>query len=61
MFKHADPSRRTPTYLQANTKENVVWQLKLLPVLLLGIFARDWWEDRHYRRARKIARIHNVH
>lgn len=33
MFKSADPTRRVPTYLQANTKENLVWQLKLSLVL----------------------------
>lgn len=44
-MRRADPSRRTPTYLQAYTQENLVWQLKLLPVVLAGLAAHSWWED----------------
>ena len=52
-FKEADPTRRTPVYLQNHTKENFVWQLKLTGVLLIGMWGYDYaktkWEDRQRR------------
>lgn len=53
MFKHADPTRRLPVYLQANTAENFVWQLKLTAVLLTGYLAYEIVQDR--RRMKKYA------
>ncbi len=53
-MKHADPSRRTPTYLQARTQENLVWQLKLTVLFISAMCLKDWWDDRDTKkRARK--------
>lgn len=41
MFRTADPTRRIPTYLQTNTKENIIWQLKLTALILLGFTVWD--------------------
>ena len=49
-FKHADPSRKIPTYLQMNTVENVKWQLKLTAVLFVYLLGRDWWEHRQWQK-----------
>ena len=50
MFKPADPTRRIPVYLQAYTKENVIWQLKLTAVFLAGMYVWDYaqmrWETK---------------
>jgi len=58
-FKHADPSRRTPTYLQANTQENVIWQLKLLGLLFVWIGVQGWWENRQYKKKYAHLKSHN--
>lgn len=41
IFKPADPSRRMPVWLQAYTKENFIWQIKLAVVYLVGIYAHE--------------------
>ena len=52
-FKEADPTRRTPVYLQNHTKENFVWQLQLGVVMLVGLWVSAYsetkWEDRQRR------------
>lgn len=53
-MRRADPSRRTPTYLQAYTQENLVWQLKLTPVVILGVMAYGWWQDNEFEIKRKL-------
>lgn len=53
MFKHADPTRRTPTYLQNGTQENVIWQLKLLAVFLGFMWIKEGLE---YHRNKKLIR-----
>lgn len=50
MFKHADPTRRMPTYLQAHTVENLVWQLKLTGVLLVGIIVYETIQERREQK-----------
>lgn len=52
MFKSADPTRRVPVYLQAYTKENVVWQLKLTAVFLAGMYALEYVRER--REAKRL-------
>ena len=52
MFKHADPTRRTPVYLQAYTKENIVWQLKLTAVFILGTYV--WGRIQEYREINRF-------
>jgi len=53
MFKAADPTRRLPVYLQNGTKENIIWQFKLLGVYLLGAYTWDKysiWRDNRRRK-----------
>lgn len=57
MFKHADPSRRLPMYLQPNTVENVTWQLKLLGVYIAGMMVYSYIEEK--REAKRRARWSN--
>lgn len=54
MFKPADPSKRRPAYLQSHTKENAIWQLKLLPLALALVMAHGWWEDNQDEIKRKL-------
>lgn len=46
MFKSADPSSRIPAVLQANTKENLVFQLALAAVFVGGMMVKDVLEER---------------
>jgi hypothetical protein len=50
MFKSADPSSRIPAVLQANTKENIIFQITLAAVFVGGMMAKDALE---YRREMK--------
>lgn len=50
IFKPADPSRRVPTYLQAHTKENFIWQLKMTVLLIVGMQVKDRIEERKWRK-----------
>lgn len=52
-LKTADPTRRTPVYLQAYTKENFFWQLKLTAVLMAGLMVYDWYEERKFKQELK--------
>lgn len=45
MFKTADPTRRTPTWLQAGTKENIIWQLKMTVLVVAAIEAKSRYDD----------------
>jgi hypothetical protein len=55
MFRHADPTRRLPVYLQPYTAENLVWQLKLTAVLMAGILVYEVVQDR--RRQNRYANL----
>lgn len=52
-FKTADPTRRIPTYLQAHTKENLIWQLKLTAVLMVAMEAYNWYDERKFQQKMK--------
>jgi hypothetical protein len=56
-FRHADPTRRIPTYLQAHTVENLVWQLKLTAVLIAGYVVYETVKDR--RNQKKLEAQYN--
>lgn len=45
----------TPTYLHPYTKENLVWQLKLTAVVLVGIAAYEGWET--YQESKRLKRF----
>ncbi len=45
-FKSADPSRRTPTWLQNGTKENIIWQLKMTVLVVSVMEAYEWYQER---------------
>lgn len=55
MFKRIDTAwkSRTPTYLHNGTKENLIWQLKLTAVLVAGMWAYGWYEDRQEQKKYK--------
>ncbi len=61
IFRTADPTRRTPTWLQARTKENFVWQLKVSAIGMLLLLAYDWWTTRRYDQEieRKLAELND--
>ena len=44
---------RTPDYLHPNTPENIVWQLKLLAVMLVGYEVGNQIRDRVQDRRRR--------
>lgn len=46
MFRTADTTRRTPVYLQAHTKENLIWQLKMTVLMFVGIGLKDWYDKK---------------
>ena len=46
MFKTADPTRRVPTFLQAYTKENFVFQLTAATLLIVGCAVKDEIQER---------------
>ena len=52
-WKTADPSRRIPVYLQAHTKENFIWQLKMTVVVTAGLMAYTYIEDEIEERKRR--------
>ncbi len=54
MFKSADPSRRTPTWLQSRTKENIIWQLKMTVLVVSAMEAYDWYEERKLKKMRNL-------
>ena len=58
-FRHADPSRRTPTYLQAYTVENLVWQLKLLVGFAAVYLPYTYIKDKREMRVR-IRELHTT-
>lgn len=49
-FKTADPTRRIPTYLQAHTKENMVWQLKLTALFFVYIGLAEVWDRYQWKK-----------
>lgn len=57
MFRPADPSRRIPVYLQAYTKENFIWQLKLTGLLFAGTYAWACIEAKREEKKRKNLRL----
>jgi hypothetical protein len=55
MFKPANPDLRRPAYLQAHTKENMIWQLKLSGLLLIGFILADKVSELREKKRRKNA------
>jgi hypothetical protein len=55
MFKRLEAAwnARTPKYLHNGTKENFLFQLALTVLMLLGIWAKDEWEERQRRNRLK--------
>lgn len=49
-MKTADPSRKTPVYLQAYTKENFIWQLKVAAVMYFAFHVYEVVEAKRARR-----------
>lgn len=50
MFRPADRNRRLPAYLQPHTKENIIWQLQLTALIILGGMVWDEYQSRQYRK-----------
>lgn len=50
IFKPADTSRRLPTYLQAHTKENFIWQLKMAVLFIVAREVKEKIEERRWRQ-----------
>lgn len=49
-WKPVNPDSRLPGYLQNHTKENMIWQFKLLGVLFIGIWIYSYIEERREKR-----------
>lgn len=47
----------TPTYLHPYTKENLVWQLKLTGVVIIGVVAYEAWTEHQMRKNDKTLHI----
>lgn len=43
----------TPDYLHPNTKANVIWQLKLVGIMLVFIIGKEAFDEWHERYRRK--------
>lgn len=43
----------TPVYLHNGTKENVIFQLTLAALMILGFYAKDRWELRQFDKRMK--------
>ena len=46
MFKPANHSSRIPAVLQSHTKENIIFQLTLVGVMIAGMWVKDAVETR---------------
>lgn len=46
MFKPADPTKRRPAWLQSHTKENLIWQIAMIPVIIILSELWDRYQDR---------------
>lgn len=57
MFKSADPSSRIPAVLQANTKENIIFQLSLAAVFVGGMMVKDVLEERKLKKQRETYQL----
>jgi hypothetical protein len=45
---------RTPVWLHNGTKENLAFQLILTALIILGFYAKDWWDERPMRKMREL-------
>jgi len=59
MFKPANPNSRIPAVLQAYTKENLIAQLTLAGVMLVGMAAIDYVQMK--REEKKRLELINTH
>lgn len=52
MFKTLETkwNARTPVYLHNGTKENIIFQLTLTAIIILGFTVKDRWDERATRR-----------
>lgn len=50
MFRSADPSRKTPAWLQPHTKENILWQFA---TTVLMVVTMEVWERHNEKKALK--------
>lgn len=52
MFKTLEKkwNAHTPVYLHNGTKENIIFQLSLGGLMILGFVLKDYWNERKLRR-----------
>lgn len=52
MFKNLEKAwnARTPVYLHNGTKQNIIFQLTLVVLMLFGFYAKDKWDERREER-----------
>ena len=55
-FKRLETSwnARTPKFLHNRTKENLIFQLTLTALLLIGINLKGWWDDRQEKKRLRL-------
>lgn len=51
MFRTPNPNLRRPAYLQSHTKENILFQLMLIPFALAAQVLWDRRQDQKFERA----------
>lgn len=49
----------TPKILHNRTKENLIFQLSLVAVMLLGYWVKDWWDERRRKEERAARTMEN--
>lgn len=59
MFKNLERAwnARTPVYLHNRTKENFIFQLALVALMLAGFYAKDKYDER--KRDKELQRLEN--
>lgn len=49
-FKPANPDSRLPSFLQAHTKENIIFQLSAMVILMLAMGLKDEYDMRQMEK-----------
>lgn len=60
MFKRIETAwnSRTPEYLHPRTKANLIWQLKMMVVVIAGMTAWDKYQERQLHKKYRNTEIH---
>lgn len=48
IFRPANPDSRMPSWLQAHTKENLIWQIAMAALFVGGMNAYEYYKHRKF-------------